>query len=30
VLDYQARKQMELPVVERWLGPCLNYEPSVP
>jgi 5-methyltetrahydrofolate--homocysteine methyltransferase len=30
VLEYQARKQMELPVVERWLGPCLNYEPAPP
>jgi 5-methyltetrahydrofolate--homocysteine methyltransferase len=30
VLDYQARKQMGLPVVERWLGPCLNYEPALP
>jgi 5-methyltetrahydrofolate--homocysteine methyltransferase len=30
VLDYQARKQMELTVLERWLGPCLNYEPAPP
>jgi len=27
VLDYQARKQMELADVERWLGPYLDYEP---
>ncbi len=26
VADYQARKQLELAVVERWLGPYLNYE----
>jgi 5-methyltetrahydrofolate--homocysteine methyltransferase len=26
VLDYQRRKGMELRVVERWLGPYLNYE----
>ncbi len=30
VLDYHRRKQMDLPVVERWLGPYLNYEPAVP
>ncbi len=30
VLDYHARKQMDLPTVERWLGPYLNYEPAVP
>jgi 5-methyltetrahydrofolate--homocysteine methyltransferase len=28
VLDYQRRKQMDLPAVERWLGPYLNYEPG--
>ena len=28
VLDYHRRKQMDLPVVERWLGPYLNYEPG--
>jgi 5-methyltetrahydrofolate--homocysteine methyltransferase len=28
VLDYHRRKQMDLPAVERWLGPYLNYEPS--
>jgi len=27
VLDYHRRKGMELPVVERWLGPYLNYDP---
>jgi 5-methyltetrahydrofolate--homocysteine methyltransferase len=27
VLDYHHRKQMDLPAVERWLGPYLNYEP---
>ncbi|MGD0260858.1 MAG: methionine synthase [Verrucomicrobiota bacterium] len=25
--DYHRRKQMDLPAVERWLGPYLNYEP---
>jgi 5-methyltetrahydrofolate--homocysteine methyltransferase len=30
VLDYQVRKQMDLPMVERWLGPYLNYEPALP
>jgi 5-methyltetrahydrofolate--homocysteine methyltransferase len=25
-LDYHRRKQMDLPAVERWLGPYLNYE----
>ena len=30
VLDYQRRKQMDLPAVERWLGPYLNYEPGTP
>ena len=29
VVDYQGRKGMELEVVERWLGPYLNYEPQV-
>jgi len=28
VLDYQQRKQMDLPVVERWLGPYLDYDPA--
>jgi 5-methyltetrahydrofolate--homocysteine methyltransferase len=27
VLDYHRRKGMTLPVIERWLGPYLNYEP---
>jgi 5-methyltetrahydrofolate--homocysteine methyltransferase len=30
VLDYHSRKQMDLPSVERWLGPYLNYEPGAP
>ena len=30
VLDYHRRKQMDLPTVERWLGPYLNYEPGTP
>jgi 5-methyltetrahydrofolate--homocysteine methyltransferase len=29
VIDYHLRKQMELQTVERWLGPNLNYTPSV-
>ena len=28
VVDYAARKGMELAEVERWLGPYLNYEPA--
>jgi len=28
VLDYQKRKKMSLPVVERWLAPNLAYEPE--
>lgn len=28
VLDYQKRKGMELAVVERWLGPWLDYDPA--
>jgi 5-methyltetrahydrofolate--homocysteine methyltransferase len=28
VLDYQRRKGMDLPTVERWLGPSLNYDPT--
>jgi 5-methyltetrahydrofolate--homocysteine methyltransferase len=28
VLDYQARKEMPLSELERWLGPNLNYEPG--
>jgi 5-methyltetrahydrofolate--homocysteine methyltransferase len=27
VIDYHRRKGMDLAVVERWLGPYLNYEP---
>jgi 5-methyltetrahydrofolate--homocysteine methyltransferase len=30
VLDYHRRKRMDLPAVERWLGPYLNYEPAPP
>ena len=30
VLDYHRRKQMELPAVERWLGPYLNYDSGTP
>ncbi|CAN5539634.1 hypothetical protein BH10ACI4_BH10ACI4_36930 [soil metagenome] len=28
VIDYQKRKGMSLPEVERWLGPNLNYDPA--
>jgi 5-methyltetrahydrofolate--homocysteine methyltransferase len=28
VLDYAARKGMDLPVMERWLSPNLNYDPD--
>jgi 5-methyltetrahydrofolate--homocysteine methyltransferase len=28
IVDYQARKQMDLTTVERWLGPYLGYEPE--
>jgi len=28
VVDYQTRKGMPLSVLERWLGPNLNYEPT--
>ncbi len=28
VLDYHRRKHMDLPAVERWLGPYWNYEPA--
>jgi 5-methyltetrahydrofolate--homocysteine methyltransferase len=28
VVDYQSRKQMALPEVERWLAPNLNYDPA--
>jgi 5-methyltetrahydrofolate--homocysteine methyltransferase len=28
ILDYHRRKGMDLPAVEKWLGPYLNYEPS--
>jgi 5-methyltetrahydrofolate--homocysteine methyltransferase len=28
VLDYQGRKGVPLSMIERWLGPNLNYEPS--
>ncbi|HET9177445.1 MAG TPA: methionine synthase [Terriglobia bacterium] len=27
-LDYQRRKAMDLPTLERWLGPYLNYDPA--
>ena len=27
VLDYQLRKGVPLPVIEKWLGPWLNYDP---
>jgi 5-methyltetrahydrofolate--homocysteine methyltransferase len=29
ILDYQARKGMDLRAVERWLGPYLNYDPAM-
>ncbi len=28
VVDYQKRKGLDLPTVEKWLGPYLNYEPD--
>ncbi|GJD97010.1 methionine synthase [Methylobacterium iners] len=28
VEDYAARKGMDIPAVERWLGPILNYDPA--
>jgi 5-methyltetrahydrofolate--homocysteine methyltransferase len=28
VVDYASRKAMPLPVVEKWLGPSLNYNPE--
>ncbi len=28
VLDYAPRKGMEVPEIERWLAPYLNYEPE--
>ncbi|MGH9355299.1 MAG: methionine synthase [Terriglobia bacterium] len=28
VLDYQRRKGMDLPTIERWLAPALAYEPQ--
>ncbi|MBI4455824.1 MAG: methionine synthase [Acidobacteria bacterium] len=28
VVDYAARKRMEVAVVEKWLGPNLNYDPD--
>jgi 5-methyltetrahydrofolate--homocysteine methyltransferase len=28
VLDYAARKEMDLPTMERWLRPNLNYDPD--
>ncbi|HWQ90303.1 MAG TPA: methionine synthase, partial [Clostridia bacterium] len=28
VLDYQRRKGLELQTVERWLSPCLGYDPD--
>ncbi|MHB8519281.1 MAG: methionine synthase [Limisphaerales bacterium] len=30
ILDYHRRKQMDLRAVERWLSPCLNYDPDQP
>ena len=30
VLDYHVRKGMTVQEVEKWLGPCLNYEPTAP
>ncbi len=30
VMDYASRKCMDVPEVERWLGPYLNYEPEQP
>ncbi len=27
ILDYQQRKGMPLPEVQKWLGPYLNYTP---
>jgi 5-methyltetrahydrofolate--homocysteine methyltransferase len=29
MLDYHRRKGMDLPAVEKWLGPYLNYDPVV-
>ncbi len=29
VKDYAKRKEMELRIAERWLGPILNYDPEV-
>jgi 5-methyltetrahydrofolate--homocysteine methyltransferase len=28
VVDYASRKGMKLPVIEKWLGPYLNYDPA--
>jgi 5-methyltetrahydrofolate--homocysteine methyltransferase len=28
VADYSRRKNMESHTVERWLGPCLDYDPD--
>jgi 5-methyltetrahydrofolate--homocysteine methyltransferase len=28
VEDYSARKQMDIPAVERWLGPVIDYDPE--
>jgi 5-methyltetrahydrofolate--homocysteine methyltransferase len=28
VLDYQKRKHIDLPSLERWLAPCLDYDPE--
>jgi 5-methyltetrahydrofolate--homocysteine methyltransferase len=28
VEDYARRKEMDLPTIEKWLGPYLNYEPT--
>jgi len=30
VLDYERRKHINLPDLERWLGPYLNYDPTAP
>src|SRR6185436_7352686 len=28
ILDYQVRKGMDVPAIERWLSPYLNYDPD--
>jgi 5-methyltetrahydrofolate--homocysteine methyltransferase len=30
IVDYQRRRGLPLPEVERWLGPWLNYDPALP